>query len=200
MTLTRRAGPGDDLIEDRNRAMTGYVENNGGRRGGLWRIGVWGGAASLLLVPLVAMRFTDEVRWTGSDFATFAVMLALPLTGLELAIRASASFAYRAAVAVAMGAAFLMTWANLAVGIIGDEDNLLNLLFFGVLALGVVGAVIARFRPAGMARALVAMALAQALIAVIALITQAGLAPVVLAAAFTAPWLASAWLFRKAAS
>lgn len=180
--------------------MTGYVENNGGRRGGLWRIGVWGGAASLLLVPLVAMRFTDEVRWTGSDFATFAVMLALPLTGLELAIRASASFAYRAAVAVAMGAAFLMTWANLAVGIIGDEDNLLNLLFFGVLALGVVGAVIARFRPAGMARALVAMALAQALIAVIALITQAGLAPVVLAAAFTAPWLASAWLFRKAAS
>jgi hypothetical protein len=180
--------------------MTGYVENNGERRGGLWRIGVWGGAASLLLVPLVAMRFTDEVRWTGSDFATFGVMLALPLGGLELAMRASASFAYRAGAAVALGAAFLMTWVNLAVGIIGDEENLLNLLFFGVLALGVVGAVIARFRPAGMARALVAMALVQALIAVIALITQAGLAPVVLTAAFTAPWLASAWLFRKAAS
>lgn len=180
--------------------MTGYVENNGGRRGGLWRIGVWGGAAALLLAPLIAMRFTDEVKWTGSDFATFAVMLALPLAGLELAMRASASFVYRAAVAVALGAAFLMTWVNLAVGIIGDEDNLLNLLFFGVLAVGIVGAVIARFRPAGMARALVAMALAQALIAVLALIVQAGLAPVVLTGAFVAPWLASAWLFGKAAS
>jgi hypothetical protein len=200
MTLTGRVRPGGDLIEGRNSAMTGYAENNGGRRGGLWRIGVWGGAAALLLAPLIAMRFTDEVKWTGSDFATFAVMLALPLAGLELAMRASASFAYRAAVAVALGAAFLMTWVNLAVGIIGDEDNLLNLLFFGVLAVGIVGAVIARFRPAGMARALMAMALAQALIAVLALITQAGLAPVVLTGAFAAPWLASAWLFGKAAS
>jgi hypothetical protein len=160
---------------------------------------VSGGAAALLLVPLVAMRFTDEVKWTGSDFATFGVMLALPLAGLELAMRASASFAYRAAVAVALGAAFLMTWVNLAVGVIGDEDNLLNLLFFGVLAVGIVGAVIARFRPAGMARALVATALAQALVAVVALIAQAGLAPVVLTTAFAAPWLASAWLFGRAA-
>jgi hypothetical protein len=179
--------------------MTGYAENNGGRRGSLWRVVVWGGAAALLLVPLVAMRFTDEVQWTGSDFATFAVMLAVPLGGLELAMRASASFAYRAAAAVALGAAFLMTWVNLAVGVIGDEDNLLNLLFFGVLAVGIVGAVIARLRPAGMARALVATALAQALVAVVALIAQAGLAPVVLTGAFMAPWLASAWLFARAA-
>jgi lambda repressor-like predicted transcriptional regulator len=68
-----------------------------------------------------------------------------------------------------------------------------------VLAVGIVGAVIARFRPAGMARALVATALAQALVAVVALIAQAGLAPVVLTTAFAAPWLASAWLFGRAA-
>ena len=43
-------------------------------------------------------------------------------------------------------------------------------MYVGVLAVGVVGAVIARFRPNGMARALLATALAQALVAVIALI------------------------------
>jgi hypothetical protein len=104
--------------------MTGGAENscNGGHVG-LWRIMVWGGAALLLLAPLVAMQFTEEVRWTGSDFAIFGVMLAVPLGGLELAVRATRSMAYRAAVAVALGASFLMTWANLAVGIIGNENN-----------------------------------------------------------------------------
>jgi hypothetical protein len=179
--------------------MTGYVENNGGRRGGLWRIGVWGGAAALLLVPLVAMRFTDEVQWTGGDFAVFGVMLAVPLGGLELAMRASASFAYRAAVAIALGAAFLMTWVNLAVGIIGNENNPLNELFFGVLIIAIVGAVIARFRAAGMARALVVTAIAQGLVAGVALFAGKGLPPFVLSAFFVAPWLASAWLFRRAA-
>jgi hypothetical protein len=179
--------------------MTGYAENNAGRRGGLWRIVVWGGAAALLLAPLVAMRFTDQVRWTGSDFAIFGVMLALPLGVLELAMRTGTSLAYRAAVAVALGAAFLMTWVNLAVGVIGGEDSPLNLLF-GVLAVGIVGAVIARFRPAGMARALIAMALAQALVAVVVLITEAGVAPFVLTLGFVAPWLVSAWLFGRAAS
>ena len=137
--------------------MAGYAGNsNSGRRGGLWRIVVWGGAAALLLVPLMAMQFTDEVQWTGSDFAIFGAMLAVPLGVLELAVRATGSMAYRAAVAVALGAAFLMTWANLAVGIIGSEDNPLNLMFFGVLAVGIVGAFMARFQPRGMAHALVA--------------------------------------------
>lgn len=158
---------------------------------------VWGGAAALLLVPLIAMQFTDEVQWTGSDFAIFGAMLAVPLGVLELAVRATGSMAYRAAVAVALGAAFLMTWANLAVGIIGSEDNPLNLMFFGVLAVGIVGAFMARFQPRGMARALVAMGVAQVLVAAAALI--GGHFTVVLTGFFVAAWLMSAWLFRKAA-
>ncbi|MEW6744462.1 MAG: hypothetical protein AB1486_17040 [Planctomycetota bacterium] len=39
-----------------------------------------------------------------------------------------------------------------------------------MLAVGIIGAIIARFRPQGMARALFATALAQALVAVIAMI------------------------------
>ena len=65
---------------------------------------------------------------------------------------------------------------NLAVGIIGTEDNPANLMYGGVLAVGIVGAIIARFQPHGMARALVATALAQALVAVIALIAGLGFA------------------------
>ena len=48
------------------------------------------------------------------------------------------------AVAVAVGAAFLMTWANLAVGIIGNEGNPAHLMFFGVVAIGLCGAAVAR--------------------------------------------------------
>jgi hypothetical protein len=178
--------------------MTGGAENssNGGYVG-LWRIMVWGGAALLLLAPLVAMQFTEEVRWTGSDFAIFGVMLAVPLGGLELAVRATKSMAYRAAVAVALGASFLMTWANLAVGIIGNENNPLNMIFFGVLAIGIIGAFIARFQPRGMARAMVVTGVAQILVALAALIN--GHVIVVLTGFFVGAWFLAAWLFRKAA-
>ncbi len=77
-------------------------------------------------------------------------------------------------------------------------------MFVGVLAVGAIGAAAARFRASGMARALIATALAQSLVAVIALI--AGLGPAgdtgeILAANafFAAVWLASAWLFWRAA-
>ncbi len=76
---------------------------------------------------------------------------------------------------------------------------------FGVLAVGIVGALIARFRPHGMARALFAMALVQALAAAIALIARLGLpysGPaeiVLLNAFFVAMFAGSGWLFRRAA-
>ena len=83
--------------------------------------------------------------------------------------------AYRAAVGVALAAAFILVWINLAVGLIGDSGDLANSMYIGVLAAGIVGAIIAPFRPHGMARVLLATALAQALVAVIALL--AGLVP-----------------------
>ena len=95
---------------------------------------------------------------------------------------------------------------NGAVGVIGTESDDANLMYGGVLAVGVIGAVIARFRPDGMARALFATALAQALVAVIALIAGLGsTGPIwprgilILTGFFTALWLISAWLFREAA-
>lgn len=69
-----------------------------------------------------------------------------------------------------MATALLLVWINLAVGIIGSENNPINLIYFGVLFVGIAGAGIARFRPQGMARALFATAFAQALVPVIALV------------------------------
>jgi hypothetical protein len=100
-------------------------------------------------------------------------------------------------VAVAVVGAFLMIWINLAVGIIGSEGNPLNLLFFAVLAIGITGALAARFRPLGMAAAMVAMAGGQALVGVATVIVHGKTAA--LSAVFTAAWLVSAWLFARAA-
>ena len=113
---------------------------------------------------------------------------------------------YRAAVAVAVVAAFLLLWLSAGVGIIGKDGDPANLIYFGVLAVGISGAFSARFEPAGMARALLSTALAQALIAVIALAAGWGSTAVNwpldilgLTLFFAALWLISAWLFRQAA-
>jgi hypothetical protein len=37
--------------------------------------------------------------------------------------------AYRAGVGISVGAAFILVWMNLAVGVFGTEDNPLNLLY-----------------------------------------------------------------------
>jgi GNAT superfamily N-acetyltransferase len=178
--------------------MAGNTKSGGEGRGSRWRIAVWGAAALLLLLPLVAMQVTDEVDWDLADFVIFGAMLAAAGGAYELAARRTGNHAYRAAVGVALAAAFILVWMNLAVGIIGSEDNPASLMYGGVLAVGIAGALVARFRPQGMARALVATALAQALVAVIALTTGLGSA-LVLTGFFMALWLGSAWLFQKAA-
>lgn len=113
---------------------------------------------------------------------------------------------YGAAVGVAVAAACLLVWLSLGVGIIGRDGDPANRMYFGVLAVGIIGALLARFRPVGMARALFATALAQTLVAVIALGARWGypwsgpLELVALNGFFVALFGASAWLFRRAAS
>jgi hypothetical protein len=122
-----------------------------------------------------------------------------------LVARKAGNIAYRAAVGIALAAALLLVWVNGAVGIIGSEDNNANSMYIGVLGVGIVGAIIARFRSHGMARALFAMALAQVLVAMIALIFGLGtgsppgvLGILILNGFFVALFVGSAWLFRNA--
>jgi hypothetical protein len=176
--------------------MTGNVEN-GGRRRERWRLVPWAVATGLLLLPLVAMRFTDEVDWTASDFVLMGVMLYGCCAVFEAAARMTGNNAYRAGVAIAVLGAFLLTWINLAVGIVGNENNPINQMFFGVIFVGVIGAFIVRFRARGMARVLTAMAGAQGLASLAVLFM--GHFTWVLAGFFCAIWLGSAELFRRAA-
>jgi hypothetical protein len=171
-----------------------------------WRVAPWLIAALLLLLPLVAMQFSEEMDWDETDFLVLGVMLFGACGTYELAARMTGNPAYRAAVGVAVVTAFLLIWINLAVGIIGSEDNPANLMYGGVLVVGILGGLMVRFKPHGMARALVATAVAQVLVGLVALTAGLGSTganwprPVlVLSAFFAAAWLVSAWLFRKAA-
>ena len=115
------------------------------------------------------------------------------------------STAYRFAAGVALAAAFLLVWMSLGVGVIGADGDPANLMYVGVLAVGFIGAIIARFRPHGMARALFATALAQVLVAAIALSAGLGypasppLEILLLNGFFVALFVGSALLFRFSA-
>ncbi|HEX2739651.1 MAG TPA: hypothetical protein VHM69_04335 [Rubrobacter sp.] len=163
-------------------------------------VGVALATAFILLIPLLAAP-----AWSLADFVTAgAVIFGTGLTYVLVA-RKAGNIAYRAAVGVALAAAFLLVWINLAVGIIGHSGDLANSMYVGVLAVGIIGAIIARFQPRGMARTLFATALAQALVAVIVLIFGLGLpwSPPVeilgLTGFFVALFVGSALLFRYAA-
>ena len=111
--------------------------------------------------------------------------------------------AYRFAVSLALAAAFLIVWLNAAAGLIGmEDDDPANLLYVGVLAVGFIGAIIARFHPRGLAGALFATALAQALVGAIALTlpnTAGSMQIVIVHGVFVALFAGAALLFRSAA-
>jgi VIT1/CCC1 family predicted Fe2+/Mn2+ transporter len=126
--------------------------------------------ASVLMVPLLAMLFTDEVNWSPFDFIVMAILLFGTGLAYVLISKFSERLAYKAAVAVAVLAGLFLIWVNLAVGIIGSEDNPANVPYLGVLLVGLLGTAISRFQPRGMARTMLVTALAQMLVPVLALI------------------------------
>ena len=97
----------------------------------------------ILLLPFIAMQFTDEVVWDLADFVAAGVLLFGTGLAYELMARKGGTVAYRAAAGVALATVFLLVWVNGAVGIIGSENNDANLMYFGVLAVGIIGAIIA---------------------------------------------------------
>jgi hypothetical protein len=162
-------------------------------------------AAFLLLIPLVAMLISGEVNWSPGDFIIAWILLAG--TGFiykVLSIKA-ANNAYRTGVAVTVGTALFLVWSNLAVGLIGSEDNPANIMFFVVLAILFMGILVSRFNPHGMSLALFITAGAQLLAGIIALITRMGYPenpPMLIlgvTAFFVVLWAGAGLLFRYAA-
>jgi hypothetical protein len=144
-------------------------------------VGVALATAFILLLPLLGAP-----AWTLFDFVFAGALIFGTSLTYVLVARKAGNIAYRSAVGIALAAAFLLVWLTGAVGIIG--------------------AIVARFRPHGMARALLATALAQALVAVIALIIGLGspwsppgvLGTLILNGFFAALFVGSALLFRYA--
>lgn len=162
-----------------------------------WRVIGWGTIGGLVLLPAVAMQFTAEVNWTAEDFIAASVMLGGVGLAFEMAVRASGSAAYRAGAAVALALCLLLLWANAAVGIVGSEDEPVNLWFNLIPLFALFGAIGARFRARGMAAAMAATAAAQVLVGTG--LQLAGHFTWVFTGIWAAGWLFSAWLFRKAA-
>ena len=179
--------------------MAAQLQPGNTRKGNPWRLAVWGTAAGLLMIPAIAMQLGAEgVHWTAFDFVVMGTLLGSCCAAYELATRMSGNTLYRLGFAVAIVLGFLLVWINLAVGIIGGEDNLANAVFAGVLLVGAIGALLGQLRAAGMARAMVATGIAQLLAGGYAL-ALGSMEGGMLSAAFAVMWFTSAALFHKAA-
>ena len=122
------------------------------------------------------------------------------------------SRAYQLAIGLALAATFILFWLiGAASGIMGPEPSYghrADLVYLGVPIVGISGAIIARFQPRGMARALFATALTQMLVPVIVVIAGLNVLPISMSdltsftvdanGPFAALYLVSAGLFRKA--
>ena len=174
--------------------MTGMTGSKGA--GGWVRPLGWSLAAGSVLLPLLAMQFTAEVEWTFGDFLFAALVIGAVGIALEVAVRVSGNWLYRAGAAVGLGTAFLLTWANAAVGYIGD-DNPYNIVFFGVVLLAFAGCLLARMRAPGMALAMLVAGVAHAVAGAIGFPSDPVTGPITIL--FVGMWLTSAALFHKAA-
>lgn len=75
----------------------------------------------LLFIPLIAMQFTEDVRWTPFDFVVAGSLLLIAGLLFELVLRKIKDFKYRAIVSIFLFIMLLLVWAELAVGIFGTK-------------------------------------------------------------------------------
>ncbi|HYO80271.1 MAG TPA: hypothetical protein VES20_02635 [Bryobacteraceae bacterium] len=159
-------------------------------------------ALGLLMVPLIASRVVEGWNWGPGAFAfTYVLFFGTALAYALIASKMNA-WAYRAGVGLALVAGFVLGWATMVH--ISETENPVNLVYFGVLAIGAVGAGLARLEARGMARALFAMAVALAVAWVITqvLLSDTPAGPVwnlgVMNGGFVLLFAAAGLLFRRA--
>lgn len=77
-------------------------------------------AELVLLVPLVAMLFTDEVDWGVADFIVVGILLAGVGVAYQLIVTGIKNSSYQAAIGIVLAAAMVLIWLELAVGVFGS--------------------------------------------------------------------------------
>ena len=124
----------------------------------------------VLLISLFGNMFIEGWNWKWNDFIFAWVVIATATFVFRLIVtRKFANFAYTAGAGLAVLTGFLVTWISAAVQIIGHE-NPANVLYLGVILTGLTGVGLARFQPAGMAKAAFATAGVTFLVPVVAVI------------------------------
>lgn len=73
-------------------------------------------ACSLLLIPLIAMQFSQEIRWSPADFAVMGLLI-FGTSSIFIISARLLPRRYWAAAAITCSATFLLIWAELAVGV-----------------------------------------------------------------------------------
>ena len=122
------------------------------------------GALAVLMVPLVASQVVEGWHWNAGGFVFVYVLFFGTGMAYALIARKMGAWSYKAGVGVALVAGFALGWSNMVH--VADSENPANLVYYSVLAVGVVGAWLARLEARGLARTLFAMAATLALIAV----------------------------------
>ena len=84
---------------------------------GTRRLVVWGALALTLLCPLVAMRFTDEVRWDRADFLASGALLFAFGVAVESAFLLLHRTLSRATAIGMSWVTLVLIWADAAVGV-----------------------------------------------------------------------------------
>ncbi|MCI0619778.1 hypothetical protein L0Y40_01950 [Candidatus Wolfebacteria bacterium] len=169
---------------------------------------VWAVVIVLIVLIPLTMEFTNEVQWNEA-VAYGIILMAIGGAYETRQWLKTRNRMYRFAFGIGLLGAFLLGWVNGAVGIIGSEDNPANLLYGAVFAVGLIGSLVARFKPRGMARTLFAAAGIQFLVPAFALFVwpaqaswgDAGVIGVfVFNAIFAVLFAVSALLFLRAGS
>lgn len=165
------------------------------RRTSIWRIIGWCGAVTVVLAPWVAMQFTKEVNWDETDFIFAAVIFGIVGGLIELAVRKSANWYFRLGSMFAVLAGFMVIWSNLAVGMIGNEDNTVNLWFGAVLLIAITGSITSRFFGGILPQTMFAAGSLQVAIGLFAGILDTDLRGGIFTIVLSAAWFISSLLF-----
>lgn len=169
------------------------------------RLSAWSIAVIAVATPLFLTLLAIWHWKPGAFLLAFVLLLGSAGLVYELFTRKKlTNAAYRFAVGLAVAAVLVLMWMNAAVGgILGD--NPANMMYFGVLLVGLAGAAIARLEAERMSYALFSVAFAVLLVPAIALALGtpafANGIPAVfgLHALFALLFAGSALLFRRAA-
>jgi hypothetical protein len=161
---------------------------------------------ALLLIPLTGQLTVEGWHWTWHDFLFAWVVFSITTWFYRfLVTRHVPNLAYQAGIALAVLAGFLITWMNLAVQIIGDE-NPGNLLYMLTILGGFIGVGVSRFKRAALANVAFGMAAVLLLIPAVAVLLwpadfNPGYAKVQIGSAvFAGMFVASGVLIRRSAA